>query len=235
MVTVAAGQGRKLLLEQDDLGGAAIRPSVGERHLYLGFDRPRPCLSSAPLNGGFRVVDQVLNLHVSGQPVAEAPDVSLQAYATAAGWSGTTVGMMTAARPGSLRHRHCRYHRESLALWLTCGLDNARRAGDPHDWQGELAPPPGTINTVLVTSLTLSPATMVELMMVLTEAKCATLQKLGITSPVSGQLATGTGTDATAIVAGHGGEERWAGKHTLLGERSAQLMMAALEASISNC
>jgi adenosylcobinamide amidohydrolase len=70
------------------------------------------------------------------------------------------------------------------------------------------------------------------LLMLLTEAKCAIFQEAGITSPVSGGIATGTGTDATVIVSGFGRPERWVGKHTLLGERAARLMMDALRASI---
>jgi adenosylcobinamide amidohydrolase len=57
---------------------------------------------------------------------------------------------------------------------------------------------------------------------------------LGITSPVSGRLATGTGTDAIAVFSGHGvGRARFAGKHTLLGERLAVLVMQSLHSSIS--
>ncbi|MDX1757046.1 MAG: adenosylcobinamide amidohydrolase [Marinobacter sp.] len=207
---------------------AGIKVCHTDRHVSLSWNGVRPCLSSAPHNGGYCLANRVLNLRVEGSEVIQPPEQSLQQYADNQGWDGETVGLMTAAPMSSLHCLSDQYSGESLALWVTCGLDNARRAGDPADWAGEVTPPPGTINTVFATSLGLSPATMAELLMVLTEAKCAVLQEAGVTSPVSGGIATGTGTDAIAIVSGHGRSERWAGKHTLLGERAAKLMMRAL-------
>ncbi len=206
----------------------SIQAGRSDRHLCLSWPTPRPCLSSAPLNGGYCQASRILNLRVNGAQTPLPPEDTLQQYADRQGWCGTTVGLMTAAPMDTLRYRTDRLCGESLQLWLTCGLDNARRAGDPADWHGELAPPAGTINTVFVTSLSLAPATMAELLMVLTEAKCAAFQDAGITSPVSGGIATGTGTDAMVIVCGSGRAVRWAGKHTLLGERAARMMMSAL-------
>lgn len=208
--------------------GAGVEVCKTDRHVCLSWNGVRPCLSSAPHNGGYCLANRIVNLRVDGSEAIQSPEQSLQHYADDQGWGGMTVGLMTAAPMRSLRHQSDEYAGESLALWVTCGLDNARRAGDPADWTGEALPPPGTINTVFATSLNLSPATMAELLMVLTEAKCAVLQEAGITSPVSGGIATGTGTDATVIVSGYGRSERWAGKHTLLGERAAKLMMSAL-------
>lgn len=202
------------------------------RHLWLSWQGVRPCLSSAPHNGGFCLANGVLNLQVDGSEATQPPEVTLQRYADSQGWRGVTVGLMTAAGMDSLRYGIDSYCGESLELWLTCGLDNARRAGDQADWGGEASPPAGTINTLFVTSLNLSQATMTELLMVLTEAKCAVLQDAGIISPLSGGIATGTGTDAMAVISGFGAQERWAGKHTLLGQKAAQLMKSALRASI---
>ncbi|MDC0661423.1 adenosylcobinamide amidohydrolase [Marinobacter sp. SS21] len=206
----------------------SIQAGRSDRHICLSWPIPRPCLSSAPLNGGYCQASRILNLRVNGEQTPLPPEDTLRQYADRQGWRGTTVGMMTAAPMDTLRHCSDRVGEESLHLWLTCGLDNARRAGDPADWRGESAPPAGTINTVFATSLSLTPATMAELLMVLTEAKCAFFQDAGITSPASGGIATGTGTDAMVILSGSGRAERWAGKHTLLGERAAQLMMCAL-------
>jgi len=73
----------------------------------------------------------------------------------------------------------------------------------------------------------------VETALVATEAKAALLQDLGIRSPVSGAIATGTGTDALAVFAGAGPPTiHYAGKHTLFGEAVARLVLAALADSI---
>lgn len=204
-----------------------------EHHQCLSWLGTRPCLSSAPHNGGFCQANRVLNLRVDGTDTLHSPEYTLQQYADLQGWDGVTVGLMTAAPMHTLRYRCAQYHGESMELWLTCGLENARRAGDPADWDASVLPV-GTINTVIATSLSLSQATMTELLILLTEAKCAVLQEAGITSPISGGIATGTGTDATVIVSGYGRSERWAGKHTLLGEIAARLMMGALRASIDH-
>lgn len=220
------------LAASNRVAGQIIRSEQSDRHLFVSWHGARPCLSSAPHNGGYCLANGVLNLRVDGCDARHPPEATLQQYADARGWHGVTVGLMTAAGMDTLRYRSDSHQGETLELWLTCGLDNARRAGDPADWHGEASPPPGTINALFATSLTLSQATMAEMLMVLTEAKCAVLQDAGITSPVSGGIATGTGTDALAVVAGYGAPERWAGKHTLLGQKAAQLMKTALRASI---
>ena len=64
------------------------------------------------------------------------------------------------------------------------------------------------------------------------EAKAAVLQDMNIRSPVSRQIATGTGTDACAIISGCGAPVRWLGKHTDIGEHIARQYMDALRSSI---
>ena len=60
-----------------------------------------------------------------------------------------------------------------------------------------------------------------------------TLQELDIRSPISGELATGTGTDAIAVICGEQGERiDYCGKHTRLGEVLARLVIEALSDSV---
>ena len=69
--------------------------------------------------------------------------------------------------------------------------------------------------------------------MIVTEAKAAVLRESGIRSPVSNKIATGTGTDAIAVVSGHGPETvRYCGKHVLFGEILGRLVTDALTASV---
>jgi adenosylcobinamide amidohydrolase len=75
---------------------------------------------------------------------------------------------------------------------------------------------------------------MVEAVITTTEAKTAALQNLGIKSPVSDNLATGTGTDAVAIVSGHGSIKiSYCGKHVVFGEILAKLVIEAVCASLN--
>jgi len=73
---------------------------------------------------------------------------------------------------------------------------------------------------------------MVECIMMATEAKSACLQNLGVKSPVSGEIATGTGTDSCAIACGTGPKVEYCGKHVLFGELLAKAVYKALKESL---
>ncbi len=150
-------------------------------------------------------------------------------------WTGVTVGMMTSAKMSSFRYIKRKEGAVEIAVLVTAGISNARRAGDPAEYRlfdnTEIIG--GTINIIILTNATLTPAAQVEAVMVVTEAKAAVLQDLGITSPVTGKTATGTGTDAIAIVNGFGSPEiAFCGKHTLFGEMLASATMEAISSSL---
>jgi len=80
----------------------------------------------------------------------------------------------------------------------------------------------------------MSHAAMVESVMLATEAKTVAMRKLGVKSPVSGAIATGTGTDAIAVVNGFGSRSvRYCGKHVLFGEMLASVVIEAITKSLS--
>lgn len=150
---------------------------------------------------------------------------------------------MTAASMASARIHCSMVEDEQIAVMVTSGLANARRAGDLAEYRqlDALVTKTGTINTVVLSSAQLSGAVMAEVLMLASEAKAALLQELDIRSPVSNKIATGTGTDAIAVVSGvasradSGIEKRaiqYAGKHTLLGEVLAKLVMSATAESL---
>jgi len=219
-------------------------------HIHLEFEKPHRVLSSAVLNGGFYQANHFLNMRVPPRdsqhcPLElEDPAVTLKRYCHQKGWSGAAIGMMTAASMKSLRVVHDvlpgeALVGESLAVVVTTGLENARRAGDVAEFKALTSIPNkvGTINMAIVTSAYLTTAAMVEAVTVATEAKAVVLQELNIISPVSGGVATGTGTDAIAIFSGNDEKNRqpvkFTGKHTLFGERLAQLVIKALRSSIN--
>lgn len=203
-------------------------------HFTLQWPEPRPCLSSAVLNGGLVSARSLINLRVErdANVPLHTPEHSLQQAQQRLQLPDTCVGMMTAASMASLRQSHSHIYGEALAVYVSCGLSNARRAGDPCDWKPTQAMPVGTINSVVIADLSFSTAGMVELHGLISEAKAAVLQDMNIRSPVSGQVATGTGTDACAIISGSGAPVRWLGKHTDIGEHIARQYMDALRSSI---
>ena len=71
--------------------------------------------------------------------------------------------------------------------------------------------------------------------MLAAEAKTVAMRKLGVKSPVSGKIVTGTGTDAIAVVNGVGLETiRYCGKHVLFGEMLASVVIDAITESLSD-
>ena len=218
-----------------------LMPGVSLSHsselVRVSFSRPYLALSSAVLNGGYCHASDFLNVRVArhGPDNAEDPAVTLQRLSDELSCPGTTVGMMTAASLDSLRVVSGSIDGETLAVLVTTGMENARSAGDQAEYRSlDMVPPDrGTINLAIITSAQIAEAALVEMVAIATEAKVAVLHELAVRSPVSGRLATGTGTDAIAVFSGHGpGRARFAGKHTLLGEQLGKQVMDAVRSSV---
>ncbi len=164
------------------------------------------------------------------------PDRTLAEYSRVCGWSGTTVGMMTAASMDSFRIVQAIEQGVHIFVIATTGLSNARCAGDiaEHREIGQPVIETGTINLICLTTARLAPAAMIESVITATEAKTVALNKLGIRSRVSENQATGTGTDAIAIASGYGPVEvNYCGKHVIFGELLANLVIAAVTSSLA--
>lgn len=91
---------------------------------------------------------------------------------------------------------------------VTAGVaTNAVCAGDPATWRetpdGIVKVPAvaGTINTILLITVPVTPPTLSRLVVTMTEGKSAALQRLAVPSCYSQDLATGTGTDQFCIAA----------------------------------
>jgi len=206
-------------------------------HIHLAFSSPQRVISSAILNGGLMKAEHIVNRKVPKHSSScEASEKSLSDYAKAQGWQGHVVGMMTAASMSSLRIEQACVEGMNITVLVTTGISNARRAGDKADIQ-ELSGSTdevGTINLILIFSAQLTDTAMVEAMMIATEGKAAALQNVKILSPLSGLLATGTGTDAIAVVSGNGSQKiKFCGKHVLLGEWIGRLVIKAVTRSLT--
>ncbi len=220
---------KQILKKQASLGHA-------QNHIHVEFSTPHQVISSAVFNGGIVQASHIVNLGVPKRSASlEAPEATLAKYCADSGWKGTIVGMMTAASMDSFRMSRESVQNIDIVVFVTSGLSNPRRVGDHAEYRKMTMQPQeiGTINIVALTSAILSTAAMVEALMIVTEAKSAVLQEAGIRSLVSNKIATGTGTDAVAIVSGHGPETvRYCGKHVLFGEILGRLVFDAVSASI---
>ncbi len=207
-----------------------------DAHIHLSLTETMPTISSAVLNGGLSEARHILNWKVpKSSSVTEAPAVSLRRYADQQGWGQSVVGLMTAASMNSFRMAHECEQGVDLFVMATSGLDNARRAGDLAEYRAMLSEPleVGTINIIVLSSARMTSSAMIEAMMLVTEAKTAALHDAKILSPVSDQIATGTGTDSVVMSCAPGEPNLfYAGKHVLFGELLGKMTYAVINASI---
>ncbi|MFA9371978.1 MAG: adenosylcobinamide amidohydrolase [Labilibaculum antarcticum] len=211
-----------------------------DQFLHVEFEKSVRMMSSAILNGGCQNAKHFLNTKVDAnfngvRTDFESPEITLQGIADSMKWKGNCVGMMTAALMKSYRNVRIEKQGVWIDVLVTSGVSNARRAGDEADYQfmNEDCQKVGTINILVLTNAQLSDASLVECVMMVAEAKAACLQDLKVHSPVSGLVATGTGTDSTAIACGAGLLVQYCGKHVLFGEMLAKATYQAIHESLS--
>jgi len=207
-----------------------------ENHIHIDLSVPHQVVSSAVLNGGMIQANHIVNMKVpKAGPCTELPELTLSKYCAEFGWSGTAVGMMTAASMDSFRMTKKSEQGIEVAVLVTSGLSNPRRAGDhaEHRQMASHCKQVGTINIIVITSASLTGSALIEALLVTTEAKSAALQDAGIMSPVSNKPATGTGTDSVAVVSGPGpGDIKYCGKHVLFGELLGRSVVDAVSSSL---
>lgn len=209
-----------------------------DEHIHLSFQQSQQVISSAVLNGGICHANHVVNMKVDGKThnkITESPADTLAKYCIKQNWQGNSVAMMTAAPMKSFRITQREEQGIKIVVMLTSGLNNARRAGDTAEYQTmqTTVQKVGTINIIALTTAQLTTAACIEAIQMITEAKTTVLQNLNILSPVSDQIATGTGTDATVFINGNGpGSVEYCGKHVLFGEILAKLVIESLYSSL---
>ena len=211
-------------------------------HIWVGFSTEHPVLSSAVYNGGECAASNILIMKVannfeSTKQIVQTPENTLAECCRQLRLGGTTVGMMTSASMDSFRRVTRLAQGVEISAMVTAGISNACCAGDRADWPTFQVDdnPAGTINIIITTNARLSDAAMVESVMIVTEAKTVAMRQLGVKSTVSGVIATGTGTDAIAVVNGFGPETiHYCGKHVLFGEMLASAVIEAITGSLSD-
>ncbi|MGH2716689.1 MAG: adenosylcobinamide amidohydrolase [Thermoleophilaceae bacterium] len=188
---------------------------------------PWQVLSSAVLVGGRRHVRSLVHLQVPLSYRCERPERDLRAAVRSLGLDGPTVGLMTAVDLAETQLFAARAADVDVRAIVTVGLRNAARAGE------HVRARPGTINIVLLCARRIGEAAAVELAMLAAEAKAAALVEAGVTTP-SGRVASGTSTDAIAILwrRTSGREVRHAGSATQLGSAVGRIVTDAVRRGV---
>jgi adenosylcobinamide amidohydrolase len=155
-------------------------------------------LSSAVHPGGFSDANRIINWKVPLTYQCDDPvrDIVKQCKA----WEcnpDTTVGLITAAKLTHASVAEFEGDRFKLLCCTTVGTRNAARAGKPRSTFSAYSA--GTINVIVLIDGQMTEAAMVNAVITATEAKSAALQQLGISEMATGDIATGTTTDAIVI------------------------------------
>lgn len=208
-----------------------------DSHVHIAFEKPFNALSSAVLNGGFEEVMHIVNLKVPMDSCNSiSPADTLNNYCDQNQWQGKAVGMMTAASMQSLQIRNRHVENTDIMVLVTAGLSNPKRVGEYAECRSLIPSNPrhDTINIILIGTATFTAAAKVEAIMMITEAKTAALQNANVKSPISNQVATGTGTDSVVVATSKNQKNclEYCGKHTLIGEIIGQLVIEAVTDAI---
>ncbi len=193
----------------------------------LRLSAPWQVLSSAVLGGGRRHVRSVVHLQVPLAYAGNRPERDLRRAARALALEGPTIGLMTAVDLVETQLFAARAGDAEVRALITVGLRNASRPGEA------TVGGPGTINVVLLCARRLSEAAAIELAMLVSEAKAATIVEAGIRTH-NGRSASGTSTDAIAILwrRGAGREFRHAGSATEIGAVVGRIVTDAIRSRI---
>ncbi|MBF0237618.1 MAG: adenosylcobinamide amidohydrolase [SAR324 cluster bacterium] len=195
-------------------------------------------LTTSYVNGGFRENQKWLINHQSCEASAHEEvhsriaELGQARYHTTIcdsfGFSEDQVSLMsTAANMHYAAVKQETFRDMTVTACVTAGVQgNASRSGDPAKYDESFkgwneVPPEGTINTLLLINVPLTPAALTRSVVTMTEAKSAALEELSVGSRYSQGLATGTGTDQFCIASPIAPEQyskTWTGAHTKIGE-----------------
>lgn len=203
----------------DDRGALAWR--LNEPH--------SPCLSSASVGGGLREVSWVLNVGVVKDYCRTDLDAHAAEVAHRASLSGPGAAMFTAADIARVEASDC----YGVQAWSTVGVSRPTWPADREALAGAgkrlpgSAERPGTINTVVVLPIRLGPAALVQVALVVAEAKAQACVEAGIPG-------TGTASDAVVVACSpHGPTEGFGGPRSTWGARVALAVHAGVAAGLA--
>lgn len=182
-----------------------------------------PCLSSASVGGGLGETGWVLNIGVEKDYRRTDLDAHAAELAGAAGLSGPGTALFTAADVSRVQAGEC----DGVRAWSTVGVSRPTWPADAPSLAGAgKRLPPGTINSVVLLPVTLSHAALVQVALVVAEAKAQACIEAGIPG-------TGTASDAVVVACPPGGEaEQFGGPRSAWGARTALAVHASVAAGL---
>jgi adenosylcobinamide amidohydrolase len=227
------------------------RWSLHGRTLAVSLPAPWLVLGWAPLGGGFKHADLIVNHQIEDDDRAatEAPRAHLTGVVRALGRDPRrAVAMMTGAQVA--RAGRATLGRDGLVVgaWCSAGCTNALKVGDratvgvpratETDRHKLRTLKPGTINLIVAINQPFTRSAMAEALQIAVEARVAAIHDAGVVSVRSGAIATGTGTDCIAVAApisaSRATSVAYCGKHTLAGELIGRAVMRSCAVAIAH-
>ncbi|MBX6395570.1 MAG: bifunctional adenosylcobinamide kinase/adenosylcobinamide-phosphate guanylyltransferase [Alicyclobacillaceae bacterium] len=166
--------------------------------VWIESRRPWESLSSAVYGGGRRSgIRAVANITVDMSYDGDEPARDIRGRLRVAGVPAPAVGMMTAVDVTKARWAVAEGPAGKWFAMVTAGVRNALCAGEEPGW---LRRGPGTVNMIVAYEGVLAEEAAVNAVITLTEVKARVFRERGIRCADSGLTATGTSTDAVAVL-----------------------------------
>ena len=213
--------------------------------ITVTYDMPYYAISTSPFNGGLHHVmavrNQQLTFFVNDE--SELPGGSTSAYlAKECVQLDLPIHFCTALLTSASMERHAYVCLQEgniiVEVIATAGVEKtAHRAGDGHTYYEKDGAfhAGGTINLLVFTNCALTDGALTKSLLTITEAKTVALQSKGITSILSGQLATGTSTDGVIMTIDPNGELLTdSGTFSQFGDTLAKAVRSAIERALEN-
>jgi len=214
-----------------------LASNISQRRTFIEWTLPGPArtMSWALMGGGRGIHRSIAWLHVNNDELGlnVCPRRFLRQQRAACELDSHLV-LMTSAYLQHVQYHVTRIDNVEAVTVATVGLGNALRVGDAIDSADSSRKKVGTINIGCWVNQTLSESAMYEALSLMAEAKAVTVSDLNIRSLVSGEPATGTGTDCKVLASAIGGKvNRYAGKHTAVGSAIGAGVAAAVSSGVT--
>lgn len=185
---------------------------------------PWPSLSSASVGGGLGEIGWVLNVGVEKDYRRTDLAVHAAEVADRAGLAGPGTALFTAADVTRVEYREC----DGVRAWSTVGVSRPTWPADPEALAGAgQRLPPGTINTVVLLPARLAASALVQVALVVAEAKAQACLEANIPG-------TGTASDAVVVAcAPDGSAQEFGGPRSVWGARTALAVHASVAAGLA--
>jgi adenosylcobinamide amidohydrolase len=192
-----------------------VRAEIKDNCLLVHSEKPLKVLTSNHRSQGYDKYSWIINKQVPLDSDHSKLDQLLEKNINKMGLPKHTLGFVTAAKVENAVIISERQQNLTVSAAVTAGVHAAATAGD----KATEKLTPHTVNTIVIIDSNLSVSGMVSAVITATEAKTVVFRELNIKSFISGEIATGTASDAIAVACtGIGKQIAFAGTGSKLGE-----------------